>query len=314
MIALLLACGGSDSGSPAPDVAEAPLAYDIADYTDQERPEASFDSLAVEEALQTAIDDVLLSAATPVVEGYAEAMSFADADCPTLYDVDGNTVWYDYCTTDEGATFSGYGFYYVYDDVDVLGAGVPMDGAVVTGLGRITGPDGTTIEVGGTAGELTGSTEDLDAWVSVTAGSFAWDAPEAEGTWLEAGLRPSLTMYAITLPEYGLHYLSVEGGLDGLEDVSGGALGLPTATFAGTVLADEAVGFPCDQEPSGSISVRDPNGAWYTVDFDVDAEDGADPALNGVCDGCGEVTHNDVVVGEACADFSAWLDWGESPW
>lgn len=310
MLLLLLACGGDDGAPRSEAPLEAPPAYDLSDYVDQERPVSSFDQGAVEGALQTAIDQLLLTAATPVLQGYAEGMALADAGCPTLYDVDGNTVWYDYCTTDGGAYFAGYGFYYLYDDVDAFGDGLLYDGAVVTGLGQIVSPDGVTVEVGGTAGLLQGGNEDYDAFISVVQGSFSWDAPEADETWMAEGLRPSLQVYAITAPAYDAHYVKIDGGLDGLVDEDGQTLAIPTATLTGVLLADEIVGFPCDQEPTGTISVRDPNGAWFAVAFDVDENQ----QLTGVCDGCGEVTYNGEVVGEACADFSAWLDWGDSPW
>lgn len=308
MLTVLLACAGSDP--VAEPSAELPPAYDVSDYTDVERPTASFDQDRVEEALQVAIDEVLWTAATPVLDGYAAGMAYAEADCPTLYDVDGNTVWYDYCTTSAGATFSGYGFYYLYENADAFGDGVLYDGAVVSGLGEIISPDGDAVVVGGTAGLLEGSTETYDVYISLVQGSFSWDGDGAEHTWLDEGLQPSLQVYAVVAPDYDAHVLTVTGGLDGLTDASGQRLDLATVSLNDISIADEVVGSPCDQEPGGSIALRDGSGTWFSIAFDIDE----DNVLTGRCDGCGEVTLNGEVVGEACADFSPWLDWGDRPW
>lgn len=311
MLLLLLACGGPDAPAPAEAPADPPPAYDLTDYTEDERPVASFEQAAVEEALQAAVDEALATAATPVVEGYAAAMALADAGCPTLYEVDGNSVWYDECTTEAGASFSGYGFYYVYEDADALGDGTPMDGAVLSGIGTITDPDGHTIAAGGYAGVLEGTNDDgVTVFVSVLQGSFAWDAPEAAETWLGEELRPNLTVYAAVAPAYDARYVALEGGLDGLVDLDGDPLALPTATLSGVLIADRVIGFPCAQEPTGAIALRDANGAWFSVAFDVQS----DWSMTGDCDGCGTVTLNGEEVGEACADFSPWLDWEDRPW
>lgn len=311
MILLFLACAGSRTAAPDTGQVQVPPAYDVADYTDDQRPSASFDQEAVESSLQAAIDEALGAAAQPVLDGYGEAMAWSEDDCPSLYEVDGNLFWYDQCTTTAGASFSGYGFYYVYEGVDYLGDGTPFDGAVVYGLGEIDSPDGTRIEVGGSAGALVGTSSDgVTLYISSVQGSFDWDSPEAAETWMGEGLRPSLSTYAAVVLAYDVHYVSLDGGLDGLTDARGEAVPLPTATLDSVVLADEVVGFGCDQEPAGTISLRSPDGAWFSVTFDV----ADDYSLTGVCDGCGEVSYDGAVVGEACADFSPWLDWGDSPW
>lgn len=312
MILFFLACAGRPDPATGTASVSTPPAYDIGDYTDDQRPSATFDQDAVEASLQAAIDEALGSAAQPILDGYGEAMSQAEEGCPSLYELNGNLFWYDSCTTSSGTSFSGYGFYYVYEDVDYLGDGTPFDGAVVYGLGQIESPDGTSIEVGGSAGALVGTSSDgVTLYISSVQGSFAWDSPEAAETWMAEGLHPSLTSYAAVVTAYDVHYVSLDGGLDGLFDARGDAVPLPTATLNSVVLADEVVGFGCDQEPAGTISLRSPQGAWFNVTFDVSSDD---YSLTGVCDGCGEVSYDGEVVGEACADFSPWLDWGDNPW
>lgn len=309
MLLLLLAC----ASDPAPerDPATDPPAYDVSDYAEDDRPIAAFDQAATEAALQAAIDGALASPAPPVLTGYQAALAWATDACPSLYETEGNLFWYDTCTTEAGARFDGYGTYIVYEGEDAYGDGVLYDGAVVYGLGRVTDPDGNVFEAGGAAGALEGtSDEGVTVFISVIEGGFAWDAPEAEDTWLSTDLSPSLTIYAAVLAAYDLHYVNLNGGLNGLSVVDEDAALLPTATFDNVTLADELVGFPCDQEPAGTIAVRDTTGAWFSVRFDVSEE----LQLTGACDGCGEVTLNGQVVGEACADFKSWLSWGDRPW
>ena len=314
MVLLLLACHEAPAPEP-PDEAVVPTAYDVGDYADDPTSSATFDQAAIDAALQAAVDAALSAPAQPLVEAYADAMGYGDEACPSLYDVDGNIFWYDYCTADSGAYFYGYGTYLVYNDTDVFGDGGSFDGAYVSGLGQITDPDGHLLEIGGTAGYASGTLgAGYPAWLTVLEGGFVWDDPDATGTWLDAGLNPTLTIYAIDAVDLDVHYVTVEGAMGGILDASGDPSPYPTATFEGLVLANEIPGyFPCEEEPAGTIALRDALGAWYEVTFDLIVTDDK-LTKTGTCDGCGTVTVEGVEVGEACADFSGWLDWEEAPW
>ena len=58
--------------------------------------------------------------------------------------------------------------------------------------------------------------------------------------------------------------------------------------------------------------LRDAEGRWLSILFDVDAETWA--VDEGACDGCGAVWWQGQEIGEACIDASVLLDWEERPW
>lgn len=312
MVFLLLACTATEA--PAEDVETEPSippTYEVSDYATDDRQAATFDADLVEAGLQAAIDAALTAPADPVLTGYQAAMAYAEDSCPYTYEVDDNLFWYDSCTTSDGATFSGYGTLSAYEDIDLLGDGTPMDGLVVYGEGRIVAPNGDVFETGGTAGALEGTNDDgVTLFVNVTQGAFAWDSDDAKDTWLATDLSPSLTIYAAVIADYNVHYVTIDGGLTGIPGSDGDDNPTPTASFSGIQYADEVVGFPCDEEPAGTISLRDNQGTWYDLRFDI--EDTGE--MTGDCDGCGTVSLNGEDVGEVCADFSPWLNWGDRPW
>ena len=120
-------------------------------------------------------------------------MQTADGGCPNYYDYNGSVYWYDNCNASGGGSFSGYSFYQRYEDVSD-GAGNVYNGEGLSGVSRVETGDGHVFEAGGSAYyyryDHTAQSEgdaDYNYWISVVQGSFSYDGPEAEGTWLQEG-------------------------------------------------------------------------------------------------------------------------------
>lgn len=287
----LSACTGRVEKAPA-DTA-LPGAYDGAGYLQDAASLGVPDPQAAGSALQGAIDATRTGTATPVVDGYQIAMESAEEGCPNLFESDDDEFWYGSCSTAEGGSFSGYGTLFRYEDVDVLGSGLPLTGALVYGEGRIVDGAGATFELGGSAGVYAGEdSSGTRTYISTMQGGFYWDAAGAADTWLATPLSPSLMVIATLQPDADLREIRVTGGISGF-----GATG-EAATFDEVSLPDGG----CPLEPGGTIAVRDVQGIWYDLSFDD------------TCDGCGEASVEGEDVGPVCADFSAWLSWEDAPW
>ena len=303
----LLACGDSAS-TPSPAVEEAdPIEPSPYVYEGEDAATGEFDADALSAALDDFAAGILRYNASPVLVAYDEALAHGDAGCPAWYEADGNVFWYAECTTEAGASFSGYGTRTVYTQVDLNGDGALWDGLSVYGSGLIQTPEGEQLELGGQAAVAVGlHPEGYQPFYSVVQGGFAWGGESADESWLSEGGSPTLTLYGAWVPEFGLRYLTLAGTVGGL---SSAATAVQTD---GILIGDEALGFPCVEEPAGAISIRDALGGWWTVTFDIDPDD---LRLTGACDGCGTVTDpQGAVVGEACMDASPLLDWSELPW
>jgi hypothetical protein len=306
---LLLALLAAGCAPVEPDVTPAEVEEPAPYIFDEEAPPvADLEAGDLEAAIESAIALSLTLNAAPIFPAYDAAMVGAEESCPAYYDYQGSQYWYDTCTASTGARYSGYSFYQLYDGYDA-GDGSVYDGQTVYGVAEIVTPDGYTYEAGGSAQNLVATGPGYTYFSSVIAGSFAWDGPEAAGTWLETGVSPDITLLGYVIPESG-NYIMLDGGLSGL----GGDL--DTVVFDAVVLFDFAgpSGSPCPTEPGGVVSVRDGVGNWYDVVFDGPSEYGlemSDPAL---CDGCGSAWFRGEPIGEVCADFTSLLDWEVSPW
>jgi hypothetical protein len=171
-------------------------------------------------------------------------------------------------------------------------------------VATIVSPEGKVLEVGGLAYESTSYNTEYSTFSGIMQGTFRWDGPEAEGTWLDDGLDPDVSVFAQVMPSLDARYLYVDGGLGG-EDWA--------AAYDDLEIYDAALGSVCSLEPAGVISIRTEDGTWIDVIFDGPASDDPAPSSAG-CDGCGEAFFRGVSMGAVCADFSAWLAWGETPW
>lgn len=309
MLLLLLAC--HDDAAPA---ASPPSPYI---FPEEDPPAPLLDEAAISAALDEALGAVLGVAAAPVIAGYDQAMTHQQPGCPDYYETDGSTYWYDDCATDDGTRFTGYGYAYVYDATDG-GDGYLYTGSQLYMVADITTPEGWRYQGGGSASSLRldhvgtgGDDVSHTLYYNVLQGAFAWDGPEADGTWLQSTLSPTLTVYAYVVPEteaWSGQLVYVDGGLDGL---SGSA---STVVFDEVQAVSASMGNTCLEEPIGTISVRDTEGGWYDVLFDNALPWEAGSASGDACDGCGTVWYRGEPIGSACTDISGLLDWEGSPW
>jgi len=300
---VLAACGGQPQGGSDSDQEQTePVPYIYDDLGEDETP---YDQAEVEATLDLALAEVLDWHADPAVAAYEAAMEGATEDCPNYYSDGGNEYWYDYCTSDKGASFSGYAFYYAYDDYS--DGTYVYNGDEVYAEAVIDTPEGDAFEAGGYAyALLLDDGNGANIWYSALGGAFSWTGGGIEGTWMEAGVRAETALWISTYPAYGANYAYVSGGATNL----GGDY--DTVSFTDLTYGNAVGGWPCDGEPGGTMSVRAADGSWFDVVFDVDPDTWTIP--DGTCDGCGEVWHRGEVVGEACVDPTPLVDWEGAPW
>jgi hypothetical protein len=300
-ILMLVACGGQATVGDGGGGADAPAPYVV---DEPQPPQASADVDEVQAALQRVVDAVLTVSAHPVQDAYSAVMSDQGGGCPNYYDSPDGTYWFDQCTSDSGADFSGYVFAYgAYQVIDPY-SGMPMDYWQGYGGATVTTGGGERFELAGTAVWTSVLSPEGDAYQSLVQGTFAWDGPEADDTWLgDASIDPDLYWYAAAFPAVGGNYLYVDGAL---------GLGDEAAAFDGVQIG-ENIGFACGVEPGGTIGVRVADGSWYDVQFHGPTD--ADPEVAPKdCDGCGDAFYRGEPLGTVCVDFSAWTGWGDAPW
>lgn len=264
--------------------------------------EVTFDQGGLESALAAAVSAARNTNGQPAITAYTTALQSQTADCPNWFtDTSGLDYWYDTCTTDAGASFSGLGYaidYDGYSDGTTIWTGPAIYAAATIGT-----PEGETFIGSGSAYALVGDASTADTvvtiWYSVVSGSFEWDGHGAEGTWL-TGETPTLSTW---LTDYGgLHAAYFEGSVS----IDAGT-GYDLAVFDAATISDAGAGWVCPGEMDGTLSVHSVEGVWYEVLFT-----GSDPS--GACDQCGDVWHDGVGLGSACVDASPWLEWDGSPW
>lgn len=291
-----LGCGGEP---PADDFTPSPWTYAAEDEA-----EPVFDAARVEAGLQTAIDLALGLGAESVLDGYFSMLAHADGTCPRWYETDGNVYWNDACTSQDGTWFDGYGFYYPYSQVAFDSSSARYDGHSLYGVATVRTAEGERLNLGGGLQTWTGYDPDYDGytWISQVQGGFSWT--DGQG-WLAEGLSPDIYLYAVEYPQWQARGAYVHGAVGGLSGE------VTAAWFEEAFLYNVALGSVCEREPSGAIELRDAEGDWWRVEFDTPAKGEMSPAD---CDGCGTVRRGGQVVGEACVDFSAWIEWEGRPW
>jgi len=303
-LAIAVGCGGApppgadkpaaDAASPAPWSPALPSPADA----------GSFDAAAVEAAMDAGVRAFATLSADPLLTAYDLAMQGAEGYCPAWYEVDGNVFWYSSCTTSAGTWYDGYGFDYIYEDHAFDDSGTLWDMRAISGAATVRDAAGSTFHLGG--GMQVGDAVDAGGWdirIVQLSGSFRTDDPSLANTWIGQGVTPNTYIYRYDNPAYagGAAFAYADG------DLGGG--GLPAVSLHALVGATANVGLPCPDELAGAVSVRDAGGAWWTVTFDVQAQDDGSYALLGDCDGCGTVSDaTGAAVGEACLDPSALLD------
>lgn len=304
---LLFACSKPEEPTAEPAPYE-PAAWVMPDGATPV-PTLSPGSLAA--AIGEAAARVRSSGASPVLAAWDEAMAGADT-CPMWFGDATDGYWLDTCTSAAGTTFSGYAALVAWDAASE-GTGLIRDGRSIAGVASVTSADGTRLDVGGAARVVTFTPEGVAPgepawygwWQSVVDGSFAYDGPAGEGTWLADGETPALSAAAYHAPAHDLRYLAVEGSLPATGDAS-------AVVFDGLVVMNEALEPDC-REAAGVVSVRDADGVWYDVVFDGPAAAG-DPVDLAACDGCGAAWLRGEPAGEVCPDLSPLLAWETTPW
>lgn len=276
--------------------------------------EVALPALSTEE-VQAALDEALVAIrgldAGPVLDAYEAAMDESDGDCPTYYSTSDGDYWYDSCDSDDGARFDGYLASTTYDG-SVGADGVAWTGFVIQGVAAIETADGRRFVANGGAGRLSAEQDGLNQFYTVVDGDFSWDGDEAEGTWLADGPMPAFTLYAWDAPGVGARAMVLQGSASGFTGE------VETVVFDGVALATESAGFPCEIEPSGTLSFRDADGSWVDLLWDMPYDtttstlgemDEAD------CDGCASTWAEGEYIGQTCLDWSGLLDWdGDAPW
>ncbi|MCB9761626.1 MAG: hypothetical protein H6739_17410 [Alphaproteobacteria bacterium] len=283
-------------------------------YEESDPPAPSLSIAQVEDAITEAVVGAFDLNAQPVIAGYQAAMVGQEEGCPDYYANEDNTYWYDYCYSEDGSYFSGYGFIYHYDRVE-NGDGYLVSGDYVYLVADIVNGDGHAFSGSGAAYNVQmdweGDTPHT-LYYSIVQGTFSYDGPEVSGTWMDEDIAPDLTILAYwvpedTSPQFHGGLVNLQGGVSGLSSEA------DTVVMDGVSIFQEGLASMCPIEPSGTISVRDPSGNWYDVIFDGPTEPGA--AIDtSACDGCGAVFYRGERLGDACVDFSPLLDWEEQPW
>jgi hypothetical protein len=289
----LAACAPHDDTAPADDP-PAPYIYD-----EDDPPVADEDVVAIGDAVELAIDQALAIDASPVFDAYDTVMTGQSGACPAYYSDAGNTYWFDDCTSEEGAYFSGYGYTILYEDYPDPYSGFLYNGRGLYAAATVLDGAGHTFDGAGSAYRLTADLGAEHYDQTIVQGTFGWDGAGVDGTWLASGVSPDITVLAYTNADYDGHYVELDGGLSPLDAGDFVAVAFDTVQWM-----DENMGNTCILEPQGSISVRAADGGWYDVVFDGSVEAVVDPS---VCDGCGTAFYRGEPLGEVCPDFSALI-------
>ncbi len=287
--------GTSEVDEPAPYIVE-----------EDDLPDVTVDLAEAEGALQDALDLALTVHALPVESSYNAAMSTQGSQCPYYYTTADGTYWFDNCTAESGAEFNGYVFAYGESGVSD-GYGGTFDYWQAFGAATVVDPSGHLLEMGGQAYHTTGYGFGFTTYTSVVQGTFAFDGPEGDGTWMGEGIDPDFILYGYRAGEGddAARLMYVDGGFGGIGD--GWAV-----AFDENQIAEAELGVACPDELSGTVGVRSPEGQWVDVIFQGDAAGGFVPA--GGCDGCGDAFVQGELVGTLCVDPTGLVGWGESPW
>lgn len=305
-IVLLAACGrDQDPADTAAEVVD-PSPYVV---PGDEEISPKLDQGAIEQGLADAITRVIRYDARPVTAAYLRALSGGDSYCPAYYtDSNGNTYWASYCRAESGTEFDGYGYYYDYAGMTDESGNIYDRYVVVSASSSIAQADGTSFEGSGYVvwtnvrtpwgDDGTGQMAYATVVQSYISGSWVAVEPDGETSWITDGVTPETSMYLWLSPDGAYSGAYVTGGISHL------GASVDTVSFESIVLNGY---WACSKEPAGAVSIRDDDGYWYDVFFDVDENTGLAP--ENACDGCGQVWYRGVLQGQACADFSTWYAW-----
>lgn len=302
LLALSIGCNGTVDDGPDDPVEPSPYILD-----EEREGGTEVDLGAVSAELQGTLDTLWTLNAQPVLDAYADVAASQTAVCPRTYAMDGNVYWFDQCTTDDGTSFSGYGFYYTYEAYP-LGDNWFGDYALINGAARVETPRNTALDLAGSASIISAAhaAQPANLYRSEVRGSFGWDGAGAAGTWLDSDLTPDLSLQMYERTDVGGSMIQVDGGVSGMD-------GEATAiVFDGVTVIQATLGGTCEQEAYGTISLRTADGTWVDLVFDGPSPETfqSDPAE---CDGKGRAYFRGDDLGEVTADFSVLIPDG-APW
>ena len=269
MIWMLLACAASEPEPQHVDrtVADPPVSDPAATTpTLPDIEQSPAQSTMTREEVVSAIETALSTPPKPsdVTDAYIHLMSLGDEECPG----DPENImdqWVYGCEASTGYGYAGVTDWFG-DDYEYLGREGELIG--LAGDFWIDTPDGHQLEAGGHAVVVTGP----GIWVGEIAGSWTWtDGPEWVSSRYSGNLRQEV---------YAGAFVSFTGAAD----------------IMGTHIAGHDLVLPrsCEGLATGGISLRDPSGGWYRLDFEN-------------CTRCAELTFEGTPMGEACIDFSEYI-------
>ena len=267
MILLILACTSSD---PAPENVDREVVQSQSDSATPPLPdieETVAESTMTMAEVISAIEAALLTPPRPqdVTDAYIHLMSLGDEECPG----DPENImdqWVYGCDAETGYSYAGVTDWFTEatEETGEMGTLIGLRGDF-----WIDTPAGHQLEGGGHA--VTVSAPGM--WVGEIAGSWAWtDGPD----WIAGGYSGNLRQ----------------------EVFAGAFVGFSgAANIMGTHIAGHDLILPdlCPGKAIGGLSLRDPSGGWYRMDFSE-------------CSSCAEMYFEGTPMGEACVDFNPYID------
>ena len=297
MIIFMLGCAPTPVGVET----EKPVSYEYEGVEDS----LDLDIASMEMEVNEVFSTLRSYNSQEIVDSYYNIMDYADVQCPTSYEVDGNAFWYGSCQSGQGLAFDGYLFFNTYENTDLFSDGTLWDAEIVNGSTTLYHSSLGKSNYSGNAYLAQGVNPDgADVFLSATQGSFLVEAAEEER--LQEGWSPWLTMYGLRYEtEFGsANAISLNGSLPYIGEH------IAALSFSNMLTLDDLFGYPCPLEPTGILSVRSSGGVWIDVEFDVSQ----DWILNGTCDGCGVATTHQGDAYDFCVDVSPLVNWESTPW
>ncbi len=268
MILWLLACTGSPEANKDADRTNAPAAQ----HDTGETPLPSIDDTELEpnwttEQVGSRLSEAMGNMPNPAeaFDTYVDLMSRGDPVCPGSEQIIVDT-WLYGCDASTGYSYAGVTDW-LTGEYDVMGQPMPLSG--IAGDFWIDTPEGDRLEGGGNAVVLT----DGSVWIGDFTGSWRYTGGS---DWFAYGFSGRIALQIIP----GL-FVQAEGAID----VMGTHLAMHELYLFET----------CDGGAQGAVSLRDPNGGWYRLQFEE-------------CTPCGELTFEDTPMGEGCVDFAPFLE------
>lgn len=298
LLGLLVACGEPENTQRNPvdptetsdTVTETEAEEDLPSpyvVEEEEGQEPIFGAQEIADFVASSVGDMRYYHAEPMVSAYYEAMEAATPGCPDYYDDGYGSYWYDYCTTNAGVVFEGYGSEYEYDYWDGDTHWVSQE---FYAEARI---EGDTTFSGAGYGYIAHGESEL-GWSYISSyndGSFSWDGAGADGTWMGSDVRPALSVWSAERAEN--RELGLSGVITGLD-------GLAAETMALENVYIGVWGSECDAWVQGTFSIRDDDGNWYDLMIDPKAQ-------HPQCERCGDVWFRGEVLGEGCLPLRGLL-------